>query len=295
MFRDTSMDYLSRDEVLEIWNHNMRLTDEQLLAMDETEFRARVRERSHHTLEIQLYATAYRHQKLKPNQADYTKHLLELWEKRGLGKDLPEYRYASFLIDAAEKLVKGEDVDLTPYKPTPVTEQMEKDFFTIVKERRSVREFKDKEVPDELIDKILEAGLWAAHGCNVQSIRYVVVREKNEPGLFRGSDVPGGPVHLVILQDMRCYRANSFTPVRNQLLDAGAAGQQDNIHSVSFQRSARIIKIGIAGQVDNVRFFLGVIQGQLHLFQNPRQWLAEGAFQPLLANQRSQFIADKRQ
>ena len=198
MFRDTSMDYLSRDEVLEIWNNNMRLTDEQLLAMDETEFRARVRERSHHTLEIQVYATAYRHQKLKPNQADYTKHLLELWEKRGLGKDLPEYRYASFLIDAAEKLVKGEDVDLTPYKPTPVTEQMEKDFFTIVKERRSVREFKDKEVPDELIDKILEAGLWAAHGCNVQSIRYVVVREKNETGLFRGSDVPGGPVHLVI-------------------------------------------------------------------------------------------------
>ena len=48
MFRDTSMDYLSRDEVLEIWNNNMRLTDEQLLAMDETEFRARVRERSHH-------------------------------------------------------------------------------------------------------------------------------------------------------------------------------------------------------------------------------------------------------
>ena len=43
MFRDTSMDYLSRDEVLEIWNNNMRLTDEQLLAMDETEFRARVR------------------------------------------------------------------------------------------------------------------------------------------------------------------------------------------------------------------------------------------------------------
>ena len=55
MFRDTSMDYLSRDEVLEIWNNNMRLTDEQLLAMDETEFRARVRERSHHTLEIQVY------------------------------------------------------------------------------------------------------------------------------------------------------------------------------------------------------------------------------------------------
>lgn len=54
MFRDSSMDYLPREEVLEIWNNNMRLTDEQLLNMDETEFRARVRERSHHTLEIQV-------------------------------------------------------------------------------------------------------------------------------------------------------------------------------------------------------------------------------------------------
>lgn len=179
MFRDTSMDYLSQEEVREIWNNNMKLTDEQLLAMDEVEFRARVRERSHHTLEIQVYATAYRNGHLSPKQADYTKHLLELWVKRGLSTDLPEYRYASFLINAAEKLVNGEEVDLSPYQPTPVTPQMEKDFFTIVKERRSVREFKDKEVPDELIDKILEAGLWAAHGCNVQSIRYVVVREKN--------------------------------------------------------------------------------------------------------------------
>mgnify|MGYP001004887135 CR=1 FL=1 len=225
MFRDTSMDYLTADEVKEIWNSNMRLTDEELLAMDEVEFRARIRERSHHTLEIQVYATAYRHKKLSETQANYTKHLLVLWVKRGLSKELPEYRYASFLIEAADKLSRGENVDLTAYKPTPVTEEMEEAFYTIVRERRSVREFTDQEVPDKLIDKILEAGLWAAHGCNIQSIRYIVVRDKNEPGLFKGSDVPGGPVHLVILQDMRCYRANSFTPVRNQLLDAGAAGQ----------------------------------------------------------------------
>lgn len=66
-----------------------------------------------------------------------------------------------------------------------------------------------------------------AQGRRYQLITMVIcnVNFVNEPGLFKGSDVPGGPVHLVILQDMRCYRANSFTPVRNQLLDAGAAGQ----------------------------------------------------------------------
>jgi nitroreductase len=225
MFKDTSMDYLDKEEVKEIWNNNMKITDEEFLNMDLTEFRARVRERSHHTLEIQMYHAAYRNKVLRPQQADYAKHLLELWDKRELSHELPEYRYVSFLIESADKLSKGESVDLTPYEPKKVTKEMEKDFFTILKERRSVREFTDQDVPDELIDKVLEAGLWAAHGCNVQSIKYVVVREKNEPGLFRGSDVPGGPVHLVILQDMRCYKANSFTPVRNQLLDAGAAGQ----------------------------------------------------------------------
>lgn len=213
------------EEVLQIWNANINLTDEELLAMDEDEFRARVRERCHHTLEIQVYHAQHRDKKLSPTQADYAKRLMRLWKERGLSTDLPEYRYVSFLIETADKLANGEHVDLSAYKPTPVTKEMEDAFFTILKERRSVREFTDEEVPDELIDKVLEAGLWAAHGCNVQSIRYVVVREKNEPGLFRGSDVPGGPVHLVICQNMRCYRANSFTPRRNQLLDAGAAGQ----------------------------------------------------------------------
>ena len=195
---DTSMDYMSREEVMAIWNANINLTDEELLAMEEDEFRARVRERCHHTLEIQVYHAQHRDKKLSPTQADYAKRLMRLWKERGLSTDLPEYRYVSFLIDTADKLANGEHVDLSAYKPTPVTKEMEDAFFTILKERRSVREFTDEEVPDELIDKVLEAGLWAAHGCNVQSIRYVVVREKNEPGLFRGSDVPGGPVHLVI-------------------------------------------------------------------------------------------------
>lgn len=225
MFRDTSMDYYTREEVKALWDANMNFTDEQLLTMDEIEFRARVRERSHHTLEIQVYQAAYRHKKLSETQADTTKRLLSIWRRRGLPEDAPEYKYASFLIGAAEKLSRGEDVDLAPYKPTPVTKEMENAFFTIVKERRSVREFTDRDVPDEIIDRVLEAGLWATHGCNVQSIRYLVVKEKEHPGLFKGSDVPGGPIHLVICQDMRCYRANCFTPVRNRLLDAGAAGQ----------------------------------------------------------------------
>ena len=106
------MDYLTLEEIQEIKNNNQKLTDEEFLAMDESEFRARVRERSHHSLEIQMYHAAYRNEKLKASQADYVKHLLELWRKRGLGTDLPEYKYASFLIESADKLSRGEAVDL---------------------------------------------------------------------------------------------------------------------------------------------------------------------------------------
>ncbi len=224
-FHDTCMDYQPFEEVMAIYQRNSALTEDELFEMDETEFRARMRERSHHTLEIQLYANQYRGKTLNANQADIAKKFLRVWEKRGLSHELPEYKYVTFLVESAEKLVKGEKLDLSPYKPHEVTKQMEEDFFTILYERRSVREFKDQDVPDEIINKILDAGLWAAHGCNIQSIRYLVVREKNEPGLFKGSDVPGGPIHLVICQDMRAYKANDFTPNRNRLLDAGAAGE----------------------------------------------------------------------
>lgn len=153
---------LTPEEKAELRKKQQALTDEDFLAMDEVEFRARFRERVHHTLEIQTYYAAYRNQRLKENQADYAKRLVKVWEKRGLSRELGDYRFAVRLIELADKLARGEQVDLSEFAPEKVTPQMEQDFFTILYERRSVREYKDIEVPDELIKKVLNAGLWAA-------------------------------------------------------------------------------------------------------------------------------------
>ncbi len=216
---------LTDEEKKELFKRQQALTDEEFLAMDEVEFRARFRERVHHTLEIQTYAAAYRGKTLSKTQADYAKRLTKLWEKRGLSTELSDFRFAKKLIGFADDLAQGKQVTFDEYTPAKVTKEVEEDFFTVLYERRSVREFTSEEVPDELIDKILNAGLWAAHSCNLQSIRYLVIRETNAPGLFKGSDIPGGPVHLVVLQDKRVYKANQFMPDRNHLLDAGAAAQ----------------------------------------------------------------------
>lgn len=200
-------------------------TKEELLAMDEAEFRARFRERTHHTLEIQTYSTAYRKKALRPEQDRTVQMFLEVWKERGLSEELSEFVFAKTILSMAHTLMEGKEVNLTHYRPTPLSEDDIKAFERVVYERRSVREWTDAPVSDEVIHKVLNAGLWAAHACNLQSIRYLVIRESSMPGLFRGSDIPGGPVHIVILQDMRHYRANPVMPESNQFLDAGAAGQ----------------------------------------------------------------------
>ena len=176
-------------------------------------------------MEIQVYSAAYRDKQLPATQVETAEKFIRVWNKRGLSQDLPEYKYVMKLMGYAKTLIEGGHVDLSGNAPRPLTDEMREGFDRILYDRRSVREWPDERVPDEVIDKLLDAGLWAAHACNLQSIRYLVIREEDEPGLFLGSDIPGGPVHIVLVQDMRVYEANLRMPMYNRTLDCGAAGQ----------------------------------------------------------------------
>ena len=44
--------------------------------------------------------------------------------------------------------------------------------------RRSIRKFEDKSVPKAVIDKILEAGIWAPSGMNSQPWRFTVIENR---------------------------------------------------------------------------------------------------------------------
>ena len=46
-----------------------------------------------------------------------------------------------------------------------------------IRTRRSIRKFKTDDVPDELIDQILTAGIWAPSGMNNQPWRFAVIRD----------------------------------------------------------------------------------------------------------------------
>jgi len=51
------------------------------------------------------------------------------------------------------------------------------DLYEAILNRRSIRKYKDKEIDDELINKIIEAGTWAPSAGNLQSWEVIVVKD----------------------------------------------------------------------------------------------------------------------
>ena len=51
------------------------------------------------------------------------------------------------------------------------------EFLQFLKARRSIREFKDKEIPMEQIDMILEAGRWAPSASNLQPWEFIIITD----------------------------------------------------------------------------------------------------------------------
>ena len=81
--------------------------------------------------------------------------------------------------------------------------------------RRSVRRYTGEQVPDALLDQVLEAGLYAPSGMNTQCCRMVAVRDKETIALMSrlnaammGRDTDpfyGAPCVIVVLGDPEVY------------------------------------------------------------------------------------------
>ena len=52
------------------------------------------------------------------------------------------------------------------------------DFYSIIKSRRSIRQYKKDPVPKELIEKIMESAMWAPSGKNLQNWRFFILTGK---------------------------------------------------------------------------------------------------------------------
>lgn len=93
-------------------------------------------------------------------------------------------------------------------------------------ERRSIRKYKDTQVPDELLDQVLEAGLYAPTGMNRQNVIMVAVRDKEtrdqlmrmNAAVMGSQNDPfyGAPCVIVVLGD-----GENYSPTENGSLVLG--------------------------------------------------------------------------
>lgn len=102
--------------------------------------------------------------------------------------------------------------------------------------RRSVKKYTDKEVPREIIDKVIEAGLAAASGRNLQAPIIVAVTNKEirdklsaaNAAVMGASGDPfyNAPVVLVVLAEKRAhtYVYDGSLALGNMMLAAHEAG-----------------------------------------------------------------------
>lgn len=80
------------------------------------------------------------------------------------------------------------------------------EIFECLKSRRSVREYDDKDVPDDLIGRILSAGVKAPSAGNVQPWEFVIVRDKITKSKLKDAalgqnHVMNAPVLIIICAD----------------------------------------------------------------------------------------------
>ncbi len=186
-----------------------------------------LRERVHHMIEVPLYPTLLRW-KGKPIRGfgAQAQLVFEVWQQRGLPEDRPDARWAKQYIDIAAQIRKGEEPDLDELVPEPFSPAEMQVVRKLLYTRRSVRNWRKEEVPDELIEQVLEAGRMAPIGCNLGHLRFVVLKAPDEKKLI-WSDIStrDASAIIVICHDTRVAAAvdqDSFVP-QNAGFDAAAA------------------------------------------------------------------------
>ena len=74
------------------------------------------------------------------------------------------------------------------------------DLMSIIKERRSIRKYEDREVPEDILQQILESVQWAPSWANTQCWEVIVVRDLTTKEQLQESLGPRNPSTRAIVQ-----------------------------------------------------------------------------------------------
>ena len=197
-----------------------------LMTMEPELLRALLRERVHHTIEVPLYSILAKGQPHEiSNFGNQPEIILEVWYERGFSENEPDIQWAIENLNLALKIRQGEIINFPNPLPVPFTEDEMKVVNKLLYGRSSCRDWLDKPVPEEMIQQILEAGRAAPIGCNLNEIRFLVLRDPTEHKMIWSDISTKNSVIIVICVDQRIPKIVSqdkYVP-QNPAYDAAAA------------------------------------------------------------------------
>lgn len=151
-----------------------------------------------------------------------------------------------------------------------------------IRNRRSVRKYTDEKVPQEIVDQIIEAGLWAASGMGKQAPVILAVNDKEtrdeisrlNAAVMNSTNDPfyGAPQVLVVLADknVRTYVYDGALTMGNMMLEAYNLGVSSCwIHRAkevfeSEEGKAILAKAGIEGDYEGIgNLIIGYADGEI--------------------------------
>ena len=95
------------------------------------------------------------------------------------------------------------------------------DFMEIVKGRRSIRRYEEKEVPDELLNQIFESIQWSPSWANSQCWEVIVVKDMDVKEQLQGALAPKNPSTKAITEApvvlVLCGKLNSSGFYKDQV------------------------------------------------------------------------------
>jgi nitroreductase len=200
-------------------------SQESLMNMEPMLLRALLRERVHHTIECRLYSALYGHKALRPLPEDVARRMLKVWRDRNLPEDGQDIQWALHLIDAYDRVLAGERTDIEGMHPHPFGEAERQGVERAIFGRRSYRQWSDQDVSRSVIDRIIEAGMWAPTACDIQPVRFLVLDTKEALAQVPSREFSGEKVKIILCVDTRAYEVRTRIPKRNQYFDCAAAAQ----------------------------------------------------------------------
>ena len=199
---------------------------EDLMKMDPELLRALLRERVHHNIEVPFYSLIRKWDgQSKPNFGLQAQLVFDVWKERGLNEVDEDIVWVKEYCELARKVRHGEKIEWHREPHKPFTEEQLEVIDKLIKERCSIRDWIDKPVPEHLIEKILEAGRAAPIGCNLDQLKFVVLKDPKEIEMIWSDIHVKNAVVIVLCYDKRIAEAvgqDKLVP-QNPGYDAAAA------------------------------------------------------------------------